>query len=130
MTMSERDRRNSWKATGWLFAWAVSFVGTTFAIGQEAIPAGPSTYLAIAASSALGLIAMLAYVRFVREADEFQRKIQLEAMALAFGGGFVGTFALTLLERAGALSVDPGDTFLVMVAFYLVGLFLGARRYA
>lgn len=128
--MTERDRRNSWRACGWMAAWMVSFFSVALALKQEALPGGLWTYLAIAGSTALGLLALLAYVRFVREADELQRKIQLEASAFGFGGGFIATFALSLVERADLWTVDLGDPFLVMAVCYSLGLFLGARRYA
>ncbi|MGH9379422.1 MAG: hypothetical protein ACRD2Z_02230 [Thermoanaerobaculia bacterium] len=128
--MTARDRRNSWRATGWLFVWMVSFLATTFAIRTEALPSGLWTYLAIAASTALGIVVVLAYVRFVREADELQRKIQLEALAWGFAGGFVAEFAFSLIERAGIMNVDIGDPIVVMCVCYAVGVFLGARRYA
>lgn len=128
--MTAADRRNSWRATGWLFVWAVSFVSVAFAIRTEALPTGLWTYLAIAGSTALGIVAVLAYVHFVRQADELQRKIQLEALALGFAGGFVAQFAFSLIERAGIMDVEIGDLFLVMVVCYSMGVFLGARRYA
>lgn len=128
--MTQRDRRNSRRATWWLFGWMISFLGTALAIRFAMLPEGLATYLAIAASGGLGLVAMLAYVRFLREADELQRKIQLEALALGFAGGFLATFTLTLLERSGVQGIDLADPFLVMVLLYMVGLMLGARRYA
>lgn len=128
--MTAADRRNSWRAIGWLFVWMVSFLSVAFAIRTEALPAGLWTYLAIAGSTVLGVVTVLAYVRFVRQADELQRKIQLEALALGFAGGFVAQFAFSLIERAGIMEVDIGDPFLVMCICFAVGLFLGARRYA
>lgn len=128
--MTARDRRNQWRAVGWLFVWMVSYVSVAFAIRTEALPAGLWTYLAIAGSTALGVVTVLAYVRFVRQADELQRKIQLEALALGFAGGFVAQFVFSLIGRTAIMDVDIGDPFLVMCICYAVGLFLGARRYA
>lgn len=127
--MTARDRRNSWRFTGWLFAWMVGFVSVAYALRAGVLPVGLWTYLAIAGSTALGVVAVLAYVRFVREADELQRKIQLEALGLGVAGAFVAEFAFSLIERAGIMDVDS-ESFLVMCVCYAVGLFLGARRYA
>lgn len=128
--LTERDRRNSRRVNYWLLVWAVSFVAVTFGLSRDLLPGGPLTYLAIAGTSVLGLIGVLAYIRFIREADELKRKIQLEALALGFGGGFLATFTLSLIERASGAQMDLGDPFLAMVAFYVVGVVLGARRYA
>lgn len=128
-TMTARDRRNARRANWWLLAWMLSFAATIFAISRQLIPGGLPTYLAIAGSTLLGFVGVLAFFHFLRQADELQRKIQLEALALGFGGGFLATFTLSLLERTG-LEVDLGDPFLAMVLLYVAGILLGARRYA
>lgn len=124
-----KDRRNARRALWWLLAWAVSFVAVSFGLKEAWMSGSVARYAAVSLSIVIGLVAVLAYVRLVREADELQRKIQLEAMALGFGGAFLGNFALALLQHAG-LSVDPGDQFLVAVVFYMIGVILGASRYA
>jgi hypothetical protein len=126
---TERDRRNARRATWWLFAWAVSYVAVKFGLVKGVVPEGALSVLAVTVPIVLGLIAVLGYVRLVRQADELQRKIQLEAMALGFGGAFLGNFGLDLLERVG-VPVSGGDLFVVAAAFYILGIILGARRYA
>jgi len=124
-----RDRRNARRAMWWLLGWAVSFVAVRLGLEHRVLPEGLVSDLAVAVPIALGLIAVLAYVRLIRQADELQRKIQLEAMALGFGGAFLGNFGLDLLHQVG-VPVDGGDLFLVAAAFYIIGVILGARRYA
>ena len=124
------DRRNQWIATGLLFVWAVGFAGAAILIKRGVVPAGAPTYLMALVPTALGVLAVLAYMRFLRRADELLRRIQLEALALGFGAGFVASFTFDLLETAGLGRAEAINTFLVMVLFYLLGLFVGARRYA
>ena len=74
-----------------------------------------------------------ALLRFVRDIDELQRKLQLEAFALAALVLTLGSFALGLLAAAGVV-VPPSDLVLLLVlpAFCVLhGLFacLAARRY-
>lgn len=128
--MTGRDRRNSRRATWWLFAWVLTYAGAAFGMRFELIPTGLPGYLVSGLSIVVCCIALLAYIRFVREADELHRKIQLEALALGFGGGFVAAFGLELLQQAGVPNLEIGDLFTTMFVFYMVGLFLGARRYA
>ena len=71
---------------------------------------------------------MLAFRRFLREADELQRRIQLEALALGFGAAVVGAAAYRLLERAGA--TDVSDVIMILAVGYSVGVIAGQRRYA
>ena len=77
---------------------------------------------------------MLAFRRFLREADELQRRIQLEALALGFGAAVVGAAAYRLLERAGATDVsdvsDVSDVIMILAVGYSVGVIAGQRRYA
>lgn len=74
-----------------------------------------------------------AILRFVRDSDEMQRRIQLEAFALAALVLGVGSFALGMLVKADVLAFDGTALMLVLPAYVLLyALFalLAARRYA
>jgi len=129
-SMRPADRRNVNVATGLLLAWAVSFGAGILLLKRGVVPEGPLAYLLVAVPIGLAILAVLAYVRFLRRADELHSKIQFEALALGFGAGFVATFGFSLLEAVGAHTFTLADPFSVMVVFYMVGLFVGARRYA
>lgn len=83
------------------------------------------------------LIPSLLYVRritrFVREMDELQRRIQLEAGFFgAIGTVFVIT-SINLLEKSDVLSTHGlgwAGAFSTMFCLYLLGSFLAHRRYA
>ena len=76
---------------------------------------------------------MIAYISHVRKADEFARRIQLEALVFAFPFTLVLLFSLTLLENAHLLSGDAwwdfGNVWIVAFVFYFIGLSLARRRY-
>mgnify|MGYP001950570376 CR=1 FL=1 len=80
-------------------------------------------------TTALGVATVFVYVKFLHEAEELQRKIQLEALALGFGVGLVGTLCLPFLVHdwwlmASVLFLWGG----VVAGLYTVGLaHLGAR---
>lgn len=128
--LTSADRRNANIATAVLFVWGLGFVGASLLLRREVVPAGALAYLTALVPTALGIFAVLAYIRFLRHADELHRKIQLEALALGFGAGFVATFAFELLEAAGLDRADVSSPFSVMVIFYFLGLSIGSRRYA
>ncbi len=73
-----------------------------------------------------------AFVRFVAQADELQRRIQMEALAIAYPSAIVLFMTLGLLDIAIGLPYENFGlkhlwTFMPMV--YFVGLAIATRRY-
>jgi len=125
--MTPADRRKIWRFNALAFVWMAAFVAGSFVArrGEQ-----PLLGWALAALTALLGIAVVAfYVRFLRSADELLRKIQLEALALAFGVGIIFMVTYRLCERLGAPSLDIADPMIVMVITWVVGQLIGARRY-
>lgn len=128
--MTESDRRNLNRANLWLALWLVSFAASTFLIKGDFASGGIFGWVVAAVPILVGLGAMLAYGRYLRLADELQRRIQLQALALGFGVAFFFGFGYRLLEKVGAPPAEISDVSVVMTFFYFVGLWLGRRRYA
>ncbi len=57
------------------------------------------------------------------------RKIQLEALAIAFGAGALFMIGYRLLEHAGAPEADTPDALAVMAMVWAVATVVGTRRY-
>ncbi len=72
---------------------------------------------------------LFVYGRFLRQTDELARLIQLEALALGFGGTFFALCAYSVFQRLGAPLLDLKDVPTVMVVFYFLGVGLGWWRY-
>lgn len=126
----QRDRRNQRRATLWALAWALSFIAVTLGITKEWLPFG-AILGAVTGTSLLGIATALAYRRFLQETDELQRKIEVEALALAFGVGVVGGLAYWLLVMSGAVSgTGFAHVFALMMITYSVGVLIGRRRYS
>ena len=128
--MTESDRRNLNRANIWLAFWLVCFAASTFLIKGEVAATGIAGWIVAAIPLVVGLGAMLAYGRYLRHADELQRRIQLQALALGFGVAFFFGFGYRLLEKVGAPTVEISDVSVVMAFFYFIGLWLGRSRYA
>ena len=124
------DRRNNWIATGLLLLWALTYVGASQLIRSAALPAGLPSYLVAAVPIAASIAAVAAYVRFIVRADELLRKVQLEALGIGFGGGFVATFAFDLAEKLGLGQIDVSAPMMVMIVCWVLGIVAAARRYA
>lgn len=126
---SPRDRANQRRILWTTFAWAVAFVGVSQAIKKELLAEGPLLWALAVVPAVLGVVVIVAYSRFLREADELQRLIQLNALALGFGGGLFAFYAYRVFERLGAPQAHLEDATLVMIALYVLGIILGTRRY-
>lgn len=126
---TQRDLRNSLRILAALLAWAVCFVGGSQLIKRGLLPAGVVSWAVAALATVAGIVVLVAYARYLREADELHRMIQLQALALGFGGTFVAIAGYRVFERAGAPAIDVADYTLVMVILYSIGLVVGWWRY-
>ena len=125
-----RDTRNQLRVILWSLVWALSFVAITLCAKKAWLPFG-LTLAGGLGTSLFGIATVLAYRRFLHEADELRRKIEVEALSLAFGVGVVGGMTYWLLAVMGA--VPALDFYFVFVGMFLahpVGVFLGRRRYS
>ncbi|MBK6768279.1 MAG: hypothetical protein IPG72_04495 [Ardenticatenales bacterium] len=128
--LSPTDTRNMRRFSAWCMAWAVAFVAAIFAFERGAAPGSPVAWLLVAVPTLVGLQTIRAYLHFLREADELQRRIQFEALAFGFCVGVVCMMSYRLLERAGWPKLDINDTFVVMMFGWAFGMIRGARRYS
>ena len=71
-----------------------------------------------------------AVTRLMSDVDELQRRIQLEALAFAFGAGSLITFTYGFLQIAGLPLLSWLFVWPVYAVCWLVGSFLAHRRYA
>ena len=67
--------------------------------------------------------------RFLIETDELARKIQVEALAIAFAAGSVLTFGYGMLQVAGAPKISWLFVWPVYAACWLVGSLVAKVRY-
>lgn len=72
---------------------------------------------------------IIAIWRWVRETDELQAKIQLQAIAIGFAGGSALTFSYGLMQIAGAPDLSWTFVWPVYAACWLIGLALARSRY-
>src|SRR5579885_2807355 len=68
-----------------------------------------------------GLLMVLAVVRQLGRLDELQRRVQLEAMAFAFGGAAVVTFSYGFLENVGFPDLSWHFVWPIMAVLWLLG---------
>jgi hypothetical protein len=126
----QRDRRNQWRIVLWALVWALSFLAVTLEIKKKWLPF-EGTLAGVTVTALFGIATILAYRRFLRDTDELRRKIEVEALALAFGIGVVGGFTYWLLAVSGAVPAKGfGYIFSLMLVTHTVGIVVGCRRYS
>lgn len=130
-TTTERDRKNQRHIIFWSMAWILPFLAVNVAIKNDWIGSDALALAATIGVTGLGLGVLLAYRRFLSNADELMRKIQLDALALTVGVGVVSGFSYTLLETAGIIADAEAMTLIiVMVVTHITGIVVGLRRFA
>ena len=131
-TATESDTRNERRIVGWSMAMALTFVAATFVITGDIVTHAAATVVLAVGVAALGVVLVLAYRRFIDQTDELMRKIQLEALALTVGAGWVSAFVYSLLQNGDLVSAEWATTTLIMVLAitYTIGVVLGRRRYS
>ena len=75
------------------------------------------------------LLVVRAVARYLVDADELQRRIQLEALAVAFGAGSVLSFGYGLLQTVGLPDLSWLWVWPVYAGCWLIGLLVARRRY-
>ena len=129
--LTATDRKNLWRFQIWGVVWLVAFAATALLLKHwpELVPGLPLRVALIALTAALGVAMVLAFIRFLREADELVRKIHLEGLAVAFGATVVFVTTWRLVERAGGPRADVDDSLLVMMGVWVIAQIFAARRY-
>lgn len=128
---AQKERRATWTLAILFLLWIVTYF---FARAFLESP-GPST----AARVAVALLpipffaaALWKFIGFLRAADEFERRIHLEALAVAFPLTMLLLMILALMQRAVTLKFEDwsyAHVWYYLPIFYLGGLALARRRY-
>jgi len=111
------------------FVFLATYLTARFALPLPDLHPGLRVGLCVLppAAGALFVWMILRVVRAI--SDELQRRIQLEALALAFPAGFLIVLLLSLFQMSGLLKPDPWDYWLFLLPMYPLGLVIANRRY-
>jgi len=130
-TASEKDRRNQRQIVLWSQAWIGPFLFVDLAVTHGWIESDTFAIVATLAVTVLGIGLLLAFRRFLKDADELRRKIELDALAMTVGVGIVAGFSYSLLESAGLIDkAELMNLVVVMAATYVITVIVGLRRFA
>jgi hypothetical protein len=115
----------------WALAWLASYAAVR--LGVELVEPGSAPGVAMALVPVVPFSGfILSFIASVRAADELERRIHLEALAVAFPATLVMMMVLGLLDLV--LELNPSDwsyrhLWPLMVVFWLFGQWQARRRY-
>lgn len=139
-TLLMETKQNSWKDASkknirqlayWTGGWVVTMAIASF--GQKYFWEGNTVlsiiFIFIATLVGIGMILMNR--KYINSLDEMQRKVHIEAMAIALGVGVVGGLSYSLLDQANVIGFDAEIADLVMLIgiTYLIATFVGNNKY-
>ena len=127
--ITAEGKRHDILVAAYCLAWGLSFVGAAQVIKKGLVPAGPVAWLIAALPSFAAVWMLVAYTRYLRQADELQRLIQLQAMGWGFGGGFFAICGYSLFEPLGAPAIDAVTLAVIMPVLFAIGILAGWWRY-
>jgi hypothetical protein len=121
--------RPVWIAT--LAVWIGTYIGARYSV--ELAPVGSTLRVLVALAPIVPTVLVLWLIwRSVRALDELHRRVQLEALAVAFPLCIVMLWVLGLLELATDLDRSNWSyrhVWAMVPMFYFIGLALAWRRY-
>ncbi len=120
---------DSYQLLGWTLAWALAFVAASWTLRGDSVAGGAAWVVALV-PNLLAVAVVLVYMRFLRDADELVRRIQLEGLAFGFGAGVIFAMGYQLVERAGAPQLSLADLAAGMMLAFVVGVVRANRRYS
>lgn len=125
-----RMAKNTIRFLCWTFVWAATMVLADKAILYEWHSSALISAIGIILNAGLGIGMVLSFVKHLKDMDELQRKIQLDALGLSFGVTLVGSFSYSLLVTSNfILDAEASDIIMLMTVTYVAAVIYGQVRY-
>lgn len=93
------------------------------------LPEHPAKWLIVLLPVAPILFGMRAFIHMVRNIDELQQRLHMEAFAFSLGVTGILTFTYGFLEGAGFPKLGMIWVFPLIIALWGIGLAIASRRY-
>ena len=111
----ETIKHNTINLPYWTLTRLISFAIAAFLPKMGLSNTKPWLIISIAVNTLLGLGMIIANIRFLKDQDDLQKKIQLEAIAIGLGVGVLGGLDYSLLTNTGILSGKADISVLVII---------------
>ena len=123
----KQNRILAYWTSGWMLTMALATFGPKFLWNFNSWLTGG----AILINLLFGIGLIMGKKKWLKQLDELQLKIQLDAMAMALGVGIVGGLSYSLMDITNLIPMDAEISVLVIAISltYLAGSIIGTRRY-
>jgi hypothetical protein len=125
--------RESIRATAALAVWTLAWLATLALaqFGPELLWAGEPTWswVAVVVNLLVGVGVIVAFTRYLSRADELDRKIMLDALAVTLGVAWVTGFAYVVANAAGLVTIDIGVLLAAPGVVFVLAVVVGKIRY-
>lgn len=125
------SKKNTWHLAYWTGSWVLTLALASF--GQKYLWDYNTSIsiLFIVINTLIGVGMIMMNRKYMNGLDEMQRKVSLDAMAIALGVGVVGGLSYSLLGHANVIDFDAEIAHLVMLIgiTYSIGIIVGTLRY-
>ena len=132
-TLSDYDSRSirdNLVLVAWVFAWMAALTVADKAALYGWWSDEWMTLLAISIHVVIGIGMIFKFMAMLRNMDDLQRRIQLEALSMALGISLVGCAAYSLLVTWGYIvDEEVSDIFMLMCVSYAASTLFGVWRY-
>ena len=130
-SVDQRAFRNLAPLALWTLAWVLTIALANFGPALLWHREPVLSWIAVAISLAVGAGWIVVHARYLGGVDELQRKIMLDAVAVALGVGLVAGFAYASASAAGLFAVESDIAFItvLMAVVYIVAVGVGQVRY-
>jgi hypothetical protein len=127
------DYRAQITATAALAAWTLGWLATLAVarFGPDLLWSGQPTWswVAVGANLLVGTGVIVAFTRYLSRADELDRKIMLDALAVTLGVAWVSGFAYVVAHAAGLITIDIGALLAAPGVVFVIAVVAGKIRY-
>ncbi|MGI9825101.1 hypothetical protein [Agromyces sp. Marseille-Q5079] len=130
-TVDQRALSDVGRLAAWTFAWVATLALARFGPIHLWDHDPVIGWIAIAVNLVVGVGWIIAHARYLRGVDDLQRKIMLDAIAVALGVGLVAGFAAAAASNVGLIAFDPDIAVFtaLMAAVYIIAVAVGTLRY-
>ena len=133
-------KSNVWEATTkknvrhlayWTWSWVLTLALATFGPKFLWDYNSSISILIILINTIIGVGMIVMNRKYIDGLDEMQRKVMMDAMAIALGVGVVGGISYSTLDIVNVIPFDAEIGFLVMLmsVTYIIAILVGSLRY-